>query len=46
MSLLNTTTTCAAKNAAAHYSRPVNLRRFDSIHWMTAEEDLWAIRST
>src|SRR5438874_9019832 len=25
------------------YSRPVNLRRFDGIHWMTAEQDLWAI---
>jgi len=25
------------------YSRPVNLTRFDSINWMTAEEDLWAI---
>ncbi|HUP02832.1 MAG TPA: hypothetical protein VMU19_02505 [Bryobacteraceae bacterium] len=25
------------------YSRPVNLRRFDAIGWMTAEEDLWAI---
>jgi hypothetical protein len=25
------------------YSRPVNLRRFDSIHWMTSEEELWAI---
>jgi hypothetical protein len=25
------------------YSRPVNLRRFDSIDWMTAEQDLWAI---
>jgi hypothetical protein len=25
------------------YSRPVNLRRFDSIHWTTAEEDVWAI---
>jgi hypothetical protein len=25
------------------YSRPVNLRRFDSIHWMTAREDVWAI---
>src|ERR1700757_2715635 len=24
-----------------NYSRPVNLRRFDSIHWMTAEEDMW-----
>ncbi|MBI4472707.1 MAG: hypothetical protein HY646_08570 [Acidobacteria bacterium] len=25
------------------YSRPVNLARFDSIHWMAAEEPLWAI---
>jgi hypothetical protein len=25
------------------YSRPVNLRRFDRAHWMTAEEDLWPI---
>ena len=25
------------------YSRPVNLRRFDRIHWMTMEEDVWAI---
>jgi len=26
-----------------NYSRPVNLRRFDSIGWMTAETDLWTI---
>ncbi len=25
------------------YSRPVNLRRFDAVGWMTAEEDLWVI---
>jgi len=25
------------------YSRPVNLRRFDRLHWMTAEEDVWAV---
>jgi hypothetical protein len=25
------------------YSRPVNLRRFDAIGWMTAEEDPWVI---
>jgi hypothetical protein len=25
------------------YSRPVNLKRFDHIAWMTAEEDVWAI---
>ena len=26
-----------------NYSRPVNLSRFDRIHWMTAEQDVWAI---
>ena len=26
-----------------HYSRPVNLRRFDRIGWMTAEEDVWPV---
>jgi hypothetical protein len=25
------------------YGRPVNLGRFDPIHWMTSEDDLWAI---
>ena len=25
------------------YSRPVNLARFDSLHWMTTEEPLWPI---
>jgi hypothetical protein len=25
------------------YSRPVNLSRFDTIGWMTAEEDLWTV---
>src|ERR1700722_14734516 len=25
------------------YSRPVNLRRFDRIGWMTSEEDVWAV---
>lgn len=25
------------------YSRPVNLKRFDRIGWMTSEEDVWAI---
>lgn len=25
------------------YSRPVNLKRFDRIGWMTAEQDVWAI---
>ena len=26
-----------------NYSRPVNLKRFDSIHWMTAEGDIWEV---
>ncbi len=26
-----------------NYSRPVNLARFDRIHWMTTENDLWQI---
>jgi hypothetical protein len=26
-----------------NYSRPVNLSRFDRIHWMTTEEDLWPL---
>ncbi len=25
------------------YSRPVNLKRFDAMGWMTAEEDVWAV---
>jgi hypothetical protein len=25
------------------YSRPVNLKRFDRIGWMTAEQDVWAV---
>jgi hypothetical protein len=26
-----------------NYSRPVNLRRFDRIGWMTSEDDVWAV---
>ena len=33
----------AGEKTLRAYSRPVNLRRFDRIDWMTAEEDLWAI---
>jgi hypothetical protein len=33
----------AAEKTLRAYSRPVNLRRFDPIDWMTAEEDLWPI---
>ncbi|HOK47611.1 MAG TPA: hypothetical protein PLA43_08785 [Bryobacteraceae bacterium] len=33
----------AAEKTLRRYSRPVNLTRFDGIHWMTTEEDLWVI---
>jgi hypothetical protein len=26
-----------------NYSRPVNLKRFDRINWMTSQEDVWVI---
>ncbi len=32
-----------AEKTLRTYSRPVNLRRFDRIGWMTSEADLWAI---
>ncbi len=32
-----------AEKTLRSYSRPVNLARFDSLEWMSAEEDLWAI---
>jgi hypothetical protein len=31
------------KTLRGYSPRPVNLARFDRIHWMTAEEDLWPI---
>ena len=33
----------AGEKTLRAFSRPVNLKRFDRIRWMTAEEDLWAI---
>jgi len=33
----------AGEKTLRNYSRPVGLRRFDRIGWMTAEEDVWAI---
>jgi hypothetical protein len=33
----------AGEKTLRSYSRPVNLARFDRIHWMTAEQDLWPI---
>ena len=33
----------AAERTLRGYGRPVNLRRFDGLHWMTTETDLWPI---
>ncbi len=33
----------SAEKTLRNYSRPVNLTRFDGIHWMTADDDLWAV---
>jgi hypothetical protein len=33
----------AGEKTLRNYSRPVNLRRFDSLRWMTTEEDPWVI---
>ncbi len=33
----------AQEKTLRKYSRPVNLSRFDRIHWMTTEEDLWPV---
>ena len=34
-----------AEKTLRRYSRPINLARFDCIHWMTTEVDLWEINS-
>jgi hypothetical protein len=33
----------AGEKTLRRYSRPVNLKRFDRIGWMTSQEDLWVI---
>lgn len=33
----------AGEKTLRAYSRPVNLRRFDSHEWMTSEQDVWAV---
>jgi hypothetical protein len=33
----------AGERTLRTYSRPVNLKRFDRIEWMTAEEDVWVV---
>ena len=32
-----------AEKTLRNYSRPVNLKRFDKIEWMTTEEDVWTV---
>ena len=33
----------AGEKTLRNYSRPINLRRFDPLGWMTAENDVWEI---
>jgi hypothetical protein len=33
----------AGEKTLRRYSRPVNLKRFDRMNWMTAEDDVWEI---
>jgi hypothetical protein len=33
----------AGEKTLRTYSRPVNLRRFDKLGWMTAEDDIWEV---
>jgi hypothetical protein len=33
----------AGERTLRGHGRPVNLARFDSLHWMTSDEDLWVI---
>ena len=33
----------AGERTLRGHGRPVNLGRFDRIHWMTSDEDLWPI---
>ena len=33
----------AREKTLRNYSRPVNLKRFDRIQWMTSEDDVWPI---
>jgi hypothetical protein len=33
----------AGQKTLRNYSRPVNLKRFDRINWMTSREDVWVI---
>ena len=33
----------AGEKTLRNYSRPVDLRRFDALGWMTAEEDVWEV---
>jgi hypothetical protein len=32
-----------AEKSLRRYSQPVSLKRFDPIHWMTAEDNVWAV---
>jgi hypothetical protein len=43
MSYFNIYCNLRRERTLRNYSRPVNLTRFDSLHWMTTEEEVWFI---
>ena len=43
MSYFNIYFNLRGERTLRRYSRPVNLARFDHLHWMTTEKDIWFI---
>lgn len=43
MSYVNLYFNLAKQRSLRRYSNPVNLRRFDHLHWMTSEKEVWFI---
>lgn len=43
ISYFNTYMNLRGERTLRRYSRPVNLKRFDALHWMTTEEPVWFV---
>jgi hypothetical protein len=43
MSYFNLYFNMARQRSLRRYSRPVNMARFDHLHWMTSEDEVWYI---
>lgn len=43
LSYFNTFMNLRGERTLRRFSRPVNLKRFDSLHWMTSEEPVWCV---